>query len=227
MTKRLKWLLITLHILIVLLIGLLAWQYFATKPSKKSVTTPTTTPVATTKDTDASTATKKGTNDDTTAVTEEKSSVDGWKIFKNLTQKYLIEYPSDATVTNGSATAGEKDKAAENANCVRISTSNIDVIIAGRSIDKGVDCLRTGVGTQWSEAPEETVTIAGIEYTVKGMKSESASAGYYNDDYIVTLASGEKIEYGISVNEKMDETATKAQAKALVHKILGTFSPAE
>jgi len=151
----------------------------------------------------------------------------GWKIFKNFAQSYLIEYPDGATVENASASEGEKDKAANEATCVKISTKYVWVIIAGRNISSDTFCLTTGFGTEWSNAPDEQVTAAGQEYTAHGMKTEAASAGYYKDDYLITLTSGEKIEYGISVNEKYDNQMTKAQAKELVKKIVASFSPAE
>jgi hypothetical protein len=151
----------------------------------------------------------------------------GWKIFKNFAQGYLIEYPDGATVENASSSESEVSKPANEAACVKVSTKYVWVVIASRTIADDTSCLRTGFGTEWSNAPTEVVTAAGVTYDAQGMKTEAASAGYYQDDYLITTTSGEKIEYGISVNEKYDTAMTKAQAKELVHKIVASFSPAE
>ena len=210
MSRQLKWLLGILIILVVIAAGFFGWRYWHTASQ----------PITTSNQNNAS-----STNN--TASEEQAQNGAGWKIFKNIGHGYLIEYPDGATIENASASEGEKDKPANQAYCVKISTKYVWVVIASRDIPDDIFCLRTGVGTEWSNAPDEQVTAAGQEYTAKGMKTESASAGYYQEDYMITTLSGEKIEYGINVNEKYDEAMTKAQAKELVHKIVASFSPAE
>lgn len=214
MSKSTKWLLGILMAIIVVGLGVLGGYYFSKKFNEIS---------------NGSGSTSNATNNTktkTSAPAEQAQNGAGWKIFKN-SHGYLIEYPDGATVENGSASEGEKDKPATEAYCVKISTKYAWVIIAARDIPDNIFCLRTGVGTEWSNAPDETVTAAGQTYTAKGMKTEAASAGYYQDDYQITTLSGEKIEYGINVNEKYDSSMTKAQAKELVHKMVASFSPAE
>lgn len=168
-----------------------------------------------------STSAESANND--TAAAEQAQNGAGWQIYKNFAHGFLIEYPDGATVTN----AGGDDTAATSAYCVKIATKYVWVKIASRDIPDNVMCLSTGFGTEWSNALDETVTAAGQTYTAKGMKTEAASAGYYQDDYLITTLSGEKIEYGIDVNEKNDPAMTQAQAKELVHKMVSSFSPAE
>ena len=209
MSKSTKWLLGILIGLILLGLGVFLGYYLPKKLSKNN-----STPTATTTNT---------TTDQTAAPAEQAQNGTGWKIFKNFAEGYLIEYPIDATVVNADNPAAPTN----GAKCVKISTKYVWVVIAARDITDDVSCLRTGVGTEWSNAPSEKVTAAGQEYTATGMKTEAASAGYYQDDYMITTLSGERIEYGIDVNEKYDPAMTKAQAKELVHKMLASFSPAE
>ena len=193
--KSTKWILGILIGLIILALGF-GLGYFLLKRSEKKETA-TTTPAT-------------NTSPKTTTVPEETAQNGaGWKIFKNFAESYLIEYPADATVVNADNPAAPTN----GAKCVKISTKYVWVIIAAKDIPDTIDCLNTGFGTDWSNAPDETVTAAGPTYTAKGMKTEAASAGYYRDDYMITVASGEKIEYGISVNEKYDDAMTSNRRK--------------
>jgi len=204
------WLLGILIALVLICLGVLGGMCLTGKFKKESSTT---TPTTTTP----------------TSTEEQAQNGAGWKIFKNFAQSYLIEYPQDATVENASGSEGEKDKAASEAACVKISTKYYHVIILGRLANEetATDCLRTGVGTEWSNAPDETVTAAGPQYTAKGMKTESASLGTYEDFYSFQVSSGERFEYGISINTKDETSMTKTEAKEIVHKIVASFSPAE
>lgn len=206
-------LIIVIVLVLVLLIGLGVGGYYYYK-SKNKITN--TTPTATT------TTTSNSAND-TTIPAEIAQNGTGWNIFKNFGEGYLIEYPDGATVVNVSDPAAPTD----GAKCVKISTKYVWVVISSRNNENEIDCLRSGFGTEWSNAPDEVVTAAGATYTATGMKTEAASAGYYQDDFLITTMSGEKIEYGIDVNEKYDTAMTKAQAKELVHKMVASFSPAE
>jgi len=217
MSKQLKWILVVLIVLILIAGGFFGWWYWQKKKNQKSTASQ---PATTSSQNDTSSS-------DNNANGEQAQNGAGWKIFKNFAYGYLIEYPDGATVENGSASEGEKDKPANQAHCVKISTKYVWVVIASRDIPDNIFCLRTGMGTEWSNAPDEQVTAAGQEYTAHGMYTSSASAGYYKDDYLVETLSGERIEYGIEVNEKYDTAMTQAQAKDLVHKIVASFSPAE
>ena len=215
MSKSLKWILIVLLVLILLAGAFVGGWYWQKKAKEKSSSS------------SGQTATSSQNNSSSEAPAEQAQNGAGWKIFKNFVQSYLIEYPDGAAVENGSPSEGEKDKPADEAYCVKISTKYVWVIIASRDIPDDVFCLRTGFGTEWSNAPDEQVTAAGPTYTAHGMYTSSASLGSYEDDYLIEVASGDRIEYGIKVNEKLDSTITKAQAKDLVHKIVASFSPAE
>jgi hypothetical protein len=215
MTKKTWWLLGILLGLILIGLGIFFGYYLPKKVSK------------TNNNSNSNSTTKNSNNTNQSQTTEEQAQNGaGWKIFKN-SHGYLIEYPNDATVENGSASEGKKDKSAIDAYCVKISTKYVWVVIAARDIPDNIFCLRTGVGTEWSNAPSEQITAAGQTYTANGMKTEAASAGYYKDDYQITTLSGERIEYGIDINEKYDSAMTKAQAKDIVHKMVASFSPAE
>ncbi|OGD56949.1 hypothetical protein A2V71_03085 [Candidatus Berkelbacteria bacterium RBG_13_40_8] len=218
MSKPTKWLLIILAAIVLLSLGFVG-GYFIMKKSKNEP--------AKTKEPPKTEETQDSSSSDENVSEEEAQYGEGWNIFKNLSQKYLIEYPEGAAVENGSGTEGEKDKPANESACVTIGNDYVWVTIAGRFIADDAFCMRTGFGTEWGNAPDEQVTAAGQEYTATGMYTSSASAGYYQDHYYFEVVSGEKISYGITVNEKLDGNMTKAQAKELVHKILASFSPAE
>lgn len=218
MTKQNKIILIIV-IALVLLIGLgIGGYYYYKSKKKKTNTTPVTTTTTTSNKTNQVTDTS-----DTSTSSELAQNGTGWKIFKNFAEGYLIEYPDGATVEN----ATDSTAPTNGAKCVKISNKYVWVVISSRNNENEIDCLRTGFGEEWNNAPDEVVTAAGATYTAPGMKTEAASAGYYQDDYMFTTMSGEKIEYGIDVNEKYDTTMTKAQAKELVHKMVASFSPAE
>lgn len=149
-----------------------------------------------------------------------------YKEYKNFAIKYLVHYPIEAKIEDISE---PKASSIENADCIKISTDNYYVIIGKAEIaeDSPALCFRTGVGTDWGSGPEDSVTAAGMTYTPNGMHTEAASAGYYQDFFMISPVDQRvKIEYGISVNEKYG-TISKAAAKELVHQIVASYNPAE
>ena len=149
----------------------------------------------------------------------------GWLEYKNYSNKYRIEYPSEAKITDMSDPAAEN---IEYSSCLKISTENYYVLIGtAPEDDDPITCFRTGVGTDWGQGPTETVTAADMEYTTTGMHTEAASAGYYQDFFMISPVDGRvKIEYGTDVNEKYG-SISKVDAKEIVHKIIASYSPAE
>jgi len=149
----------------------------------------------------------------------------GWLEYKNYLNKYRIEYPSEAKITDMSDPATEN---IEYSSCLKISTENYYVLIGtAPEDDDPITCFRTGVGTDWGQGPTETVTAADMEYTTTGMHTEAASAGYYQDFFMISPVDGRvKIEYGTDVNEKYG-SISKVDAKEIVHKIIASYSPAE
>ena len=149
----------------------------------------------------------------------------GWLEYKNYSNKYRIEYPSEAKITDMSDPATEN---IEYSSCLKISTENYYVLIGtAPEDDDPITCFRTGVGTDWGQGPTETVTAADMEYTTTGMHTEAASAGYYQDFFMISPVDGRvKIEYGTDVNEKYG-SISKVDAKEIVHKIIASYSPAE
>ncbi|MDD3086925.1 MAG: hypothetical protein PHH45_03270, partial [Patescibacteria group bacterium] len=149
----------------------------------------------------------------------------GWLEYKNYLNKYRIEYPSEAKITDMSDPAAEN---IEYSSCLKISTENYYVLIGtAPEDDDPITCFRTGVGTDWGQGPTEEVTAAGMEYTTTGMHTEAASAGYYQDFFMISPVDGRvKIEYGTDVNEKYG-SISKVDAKEIVHKIIASYSPAE
>ena len=153
-------------------------------------------------------------------ITEQKTE-DNWLTYKNYLNKFLINYPKEAKIK-----ADDDIKGIENSNCVRIYTNNYYVLIGGAN-EENYDCFRTGVGADWSSGPKEIVNIGGVEYEVTGMHTESASVGYYEDTFAVpTIDKRVRIEFGVSVNEKYG-SIKKSEAKAILNKILKSYSLAE
>lgn len=150
---------------------------------------------------------------------------EGWSLYKNYQNSFLIEYPTDAQVEDISDPVASDIHYSE---CVKISTDNYYVLVGtAPTEDDPVMCFRSGVGADWSQGPTETVTAAGMEYTTTGMHTEAASAGYYQDFFMISPVDGRvNIEYGIDVNEKYG-TISKVDAKDIVHKIIASYSPAE
>lgn len=173
--------------------------------------------------TNNSSSTVTSSNGAVTNATNPGNTHSDWLTYANFLTSYMISYPTDAKVTDLS---NPKTSDLTESKCLKISTDNYYVIV-GKVTDQLADCFRTGVGADWSTGPTETVTPAGASYTITGMHNEAASAGYYNDYFLVNLLDGvNKIEYGISVNEKYG-TITKAAATDLVHQIVATYNPAE
>jgi len=170
---------------------------------------------------------KSSVTNSTESLTEKAQNGDDWAIYKNYKYSYLIEYPKNQTIENYTFDDAEKKLSLENAKCIKISSKYTSVTIQARNTEPDIDCIGGGFGQEWGKAPDEQVMASGVQYTAKGMKTESASAGYYQDNYSFVTASGEVIVYTINVNEKYDDQMTKAQAKELVHKIIASFNPAE
>jgi len=160
--------------------------------------------------------------------TSNATSTSEWLTYSNYAIKYLIQYPKDAKVENIPIDDASTATDVKDSMCVKISTENYYVLIGKKPTNTDpVGCLRTGVGEGWINGPSDTVTAAGMEYTANGMHTESASAGTYEDFFMISPADNRVgIEYGTSVNEKYG-TVTKAQAKELVHSIVATYNPAE
>ncbi|HOE15554.1 MAG TPA: hypothetical protein PLH82_02715 [Candidatus Paceibacterota bacterium] len=157
--------------------------------------------------------------------TNDQTVNSGWLEYKNYLNKYLIEYPNEAKISDISDPAVLD---INYSNCLKISTENYYVLIGTAPGENDpATCFRTGVGADWGQGPTETLTAAGMEYTTTGMHTEAASAGYYQDFLMISPVDGRvKIEYGIDVNEKYG-TISKIDAKEIVHKIIASYSPAE
>ncbi len=216
-------------IVIVLLVGgaFIYGKYSANKSNdKKGQTAASATVTAKVSPTATSVKTKSATVSATASSSQ--SSESEWLTFNNYANKYTIKYPPEAKIENGSATESEKGKVPKDAACVKISTDNYYVLIGPVPDENNpIFCFRTGVGTEWLNGPSDTVTAAGMSYTVDGMHTEAASAGNYEDFFLISPVDNRvKIEYGTSVNEKYG-TITKVQAKDTVHKIVAEYSPAE
>jgi len=221
-------------LLLVILLGLLTFstasyvgvKYFKEKKAKKVLNqktsqnqNPTSTPSTFVTPSAEPTSPKTPTSN-LLPTKEEKSETD-WLTYKNYLNKFLINYPKEAKIE-------KRDEAdiIENSNCVRIYTQNYYVLIGGAN-EENYDCFRTGVGANYAQGPTETVNIGGGEYKVTGMHTESASAGYYEEFFAVpTVDKRVRFEFGISVNEKYG-SIKKAEAKAILAKILKSYSPAE
>lgn len=163
--------------------------------------------------------------DDSEMTNEEATQNIGWALQKNFQNNYSVEYPKDAIVEDLSDPTSSDITYSK---CLKISTDNYYVLIGTAPGEDDIGtCFRTGVGSDWTNGPTETVTAAGMEYTTTGMHSEAASAGYYRDFFSISPVDGRvKIEYGIDVNEKYG-TISKEDAKGIVHRIVASYSPAE
>ncbi|TSC93958.1 MAG: hypothetical protein Athens101428_481 [Candidatus Berkelbacteria bacterium Athens1014_28] len=148
-----------------------------------------------------------------------------WPTYKNYELSYMINYPKEAKVED---MGDPKASDLKNSKCLKISTDNYYVLVGKVPTENDASaCFRTGVGSDWTNGPTDTVTAAGVNYTPNGMHTEAASAGYYYDFFLISPADENvKIEYGTSVNEKYG-TMSKATAKDLVHQIVATYNPAE
>ncbi|MCX6810647.1 MAG: hypothetical protein NTY30_02855 [Candidatus Berkelbacteria bacterium] len=223
MSKKAIWIVVAcILVAIILGAGIYAGvkYYHKKQDQKKTDEAKTSSPTSTV----TNNSTTAGTS--STGVVSERSNPGNthadWLTYANFLTSYMISYPADAKIEDLS-----NPKAADIAHskCIKISTDNYYVLVG--SADTSNTCFRTGVGDDWSTGPTETVAPAGANYTITGMHNEAASAGYYNDFFLINLLDGvNKIEYGISVNEKYG-TITKAAATDLVHQIVTTYNPAE
>lgn len=145
-----------------------------------------------------------------------------WLTYSNSSTSYMISYPTEAKVEDLS---NPKTTGLSHSKCIKISTENYYVIVG--NADASNICFRNEASDDWATGPTEIVTPAGASYTVTGMHKEAASAGYYYDYFLIDLLDGvNKMEYGITVNEKYG-TMTKSAASDLVHQIVATYNPAQ
>lgn len=135
---------------------------------------------------------------------KEKSSVKNWKTFINKNQGYKISYPDDTSVAQMGASGHEKDQDPTDGACITIQLKGGYVTVLGKTHTNDIetDCLRSGTGSDWGPAPDISAKIFGKKYIISGMETSSASAGYQKEFYYVDIPTGEKIEFGIEVNEK-------------------------
>jgi len=217
--------LITIPIVIILVVGgAFAYdRYFDSYFKKEKEATKTTADSSNT-----ATSTTESDKDISSAdqnVTSDEAITTGYELYKNYLNKYRIEYPSGATVEDFSDPVADS---IENSSCLKISTDNYYVLIGTKPTEEtAAACFRTGVGSDWTNGPSDTLTAAGMKYTADGMHTEAASAGYYQDFFMIQPVDNRvSIEYGTSVNEKYG-TISKQAAKDLVHSIIATYSPAE
>jgi hypothetical protein len=216
--------LIAIPIVIILVVGgAFAYDGYFDKYLKKDKAAETTTD-----DSDVATSATKSDGDTDVAdqsVAGDDAVTAGYELYKNYLNKYRIEYPSGATVEDFSDPVADS---IENSGCLKISTENYYVLIGTKPTEEtATACFRTGVGSDWTNGPSDTLTAAGMEYTTNGMHTEAASAGYYQDFFMIQPVDNRvSIEYGTSVNEKYG-TISKQAAKDLVHSIIATYNPAE
>ncbi|OGI26208.1 MAG: hypothetical protein A3J76_01305 [Candidatus Moranbacteria bacterium RBG_13_45_13] len=149
----------------------------------------------------------------------------GWKTFTNSFQGYKFSYPANGKIAQLGTSGREEDVDSTDGACVSLKLDEGYVHILGktRSDDQMVMCLRTGVGTEWGNIPDIEVEVFGKKYTAHGMGTASASAGYKKEFYFLTTDGGEKIEFGIEVNEKYAPELTYEEAKAEVLAVLKTL----
>jgi len=150
----------------------------------------------------------------------------GWKTFANKSQGYTISYPDDGSVVQLGTSGHEKDVDPTDGACVTVKLKGGYVTVLGKtySSDQAIMCLRTGVGTDWSKAPLLSVRAFGKKHSADGMKTSSASIGYQKEFYYFNLSSGEKVEFGIEVNEKYTPKVTHREAKEQVMEVLKSLT---
>lgn len=155
---------------------------------------------------------------------EQKTPV-GWKTFTNKSQGYEISYPESGQVAQAQTSGHAADVDPTDGACVSLKLPGGYVHILGktRTDEQAAMCLRTGVGAEYSDFPDLQAEAFGKKYAAKGMGTTSASAGYKKSFYFFETGGGEKIEFGIEVNEKYAPEPTYDQAKAEVLAVLGTL----
>ena len=149
----------------------------------------------------------------------------GWKTFTNQNQNYKISYPESGQIAQLGTSGHEADVDPTDGSCVSLKLNGGYVHILGKNKtdEQMVMCLRTGVGTEWGNIPDIEVKAFGKKYTAHGMETSSASAGYKKEFYFFETSAGEKIEFGIEVNEKYSPELTYEKAKAEVLAVLKTL----
>jgi|GEM_PF-1734721 hypothetical protein len=157
-----------------------------------------------------------------TAATKETA---GWKTFENKPQGYKISYPPSGQIAQAWTSGHEADVDPTDGACVNLKLEGGYVTIVGktRTDEQMAMCLGTGLGTEWGPAGKIEVEVFGKKYTLSGMKTESASAGYKKEFYVVNADSGERVKLGIEVNEKYAPELTFEEAKAEILAVLKTM----
>jgi len=145
-----------------------------------------------------------------------------WKSFKNTFQNYTISYPGNGKLVQLGTSGRKEDVDPTDGSCISIKFEGGYVTVLGKTRNQEITdmCLRTGVGTDWSQAPDIQIETFGKKYTASGMQTASASLGYKEEFYYADVPSGEKIEFGIEVNEKYAPEITYEEAKKILLKIL-------
>lgn len=145
-----------------------------------------------------------------------------WKNFTNSFQGYKFSYPASGQIAQLGTSGHGADVDPTDGACVSLKLEGGYVHILGKTKNDDMTgmCLRTGVGTEWGNIPDIQVEAFGKKYTAAGMGTSSASAGYRKEFYFFETSAGEKIEFGIEVNEKYAPELTYEEAKAEVLKVL-------
>lgn len=148
-----------------------------------------------------------------------------WKTFTNNFQDYKFSYPADGNVVQAQTSGHPADVDPTDGACVSLKLANGYVTILGKTHtdDQATMCLRTGVGTEWNPIDDVQVEAFGKKYTANGMGTSAASAGYKKEFYYFKTNGGERVEFGIEVNEKYAPETTYGEAKAEVLAVLKTL----
>lgn len=170
------------------------------------------------------TAGSEATNESKKQNGEQKTPA-GWKTFTNQNQGYKISYPEDGQIAQLGTSGHEADVDPTDGACVslKLDGSYVHILGKNKTDEQMVMCLRTGVGTEWGNISDIEVEVFGKKYTASGMGTSSTSAGYKKEFYFFETSAGEKIEFGIEVNEKYAPEPTYESAKAEVLAVLKTL----
>jgi hypothetical protein len=185
-----------------------------------------------------------------TAEFHEAQLVDGWLTYTNDRYGYQIQYPPEASIEesgiqgypsdeNGMPAGGLPEgvtldtylqyleQTYGNNLCIQIQT-NIGYIMINAPENEGfkyANCGRTGVGVAAITNFELEVRVDGKSYTARGMDIQGGgeSLAEHNEDVIVTLDDGTRIEFGPrpTVNATFEDYLLKG--RPLLLSILETY----
>ncbi len=149
----------------------------------------------------------------------------GWLAYTVENQGYKFKYPATAKIEFLDPSHFEPGSAPPSDSCVTIRLAGGFVTIFGKNNDPNMAgvCLGTGLGTEWGPTGKFKAEIFGEEQILDGMKTSSASAGYRKEFYVFNAESGERIKFGIEVNEKYAPEVTYEEAKTEVLDVLKTI----